>query len=359
MNPIFGTLIHSIGGVAASTCYVPFQKVKKWSWDSYWILQATFAWFVFPFLIGFLTIPNLTDVFSETSNEVLFNATLLGAVYGFGGMCFGFAIRHIGYSLTYTLSIGISAILGTIVPLIIDGELSEKFFEPGGYIIFFGMFVALIGIIICGVAGYRKEKDLKDNTTNKGEQLTFNMKKGLTLTIIAGVLSAVFGISLEVGAPVAEIAGKYGAGNFEGNANLILSTGGAFITNFIWFTIVGLKNKTLKELVDIKGVGQKSYISNVAMSILSGGLWYSQFFFYGIAHVQMGEYNFASWALHMSMLIFFSYIVGILMKEWKQVTKRTNSTLILALSILVISFIIMAYGSWLGSETTITTYEKN
>lgn len=214
------------------------------------------------------------------------------------------------------------------------------------------MFMALIGIIVCGVAGYRKEKDLKNNNANNAEPLTFNMKKGLTLTIIAGVLSAVFGISLEVGAPVAEIAGNYGAGNFEGNANLILSTGGAFITNFIWFTVAGLKNGTLKELVDVKGVGKKNFLLNFVMSILSGALWYGQFFFYGIAHVQMGAYKFASWVLHMSMLIFFSYIVGIIMKEWKQVTKRTNTTLIIALLILVASFVIMAYGSWMGSEIT-------
>lgn len=349
-NPILGTLIHAVGGVAASTCYVPFQKVKKWSWDSYWIVQASFAWFIFPFLIGFLTVPNLLDVFGDAPTDVLINATLLGAIYGFGGMCFGFAIRHIGYSLTYTISIGISAILGTIVPLILEGALIKKFNEPGGGIIFLGMFIALIGIIICGVAGYRKEKDLKASGASQGEALTFNMKKGLTLTLIAGVLSAVFGISLTVGAPVAEIAGNYGAGNFEGNASLILSTGGAFITNFIWFTVVGLKNGTLKEIVDVKGVGKKSFYLNLLMSILSGALWYGQFFFYGIGHVQMGEYGYASWVIHMSMLIFFSYIVGIIMKEWIQVTKKTYLTLILALVILIASFIIMAWGTVLGEN---------
>ncbi|MGB5665773.1 MAG: L-rhamnose/proton symporter RhaT, partial [Maribacter sp.] len=101
-NPLLGTLIHSVGGIAASTCYVPYQKVKQWSWNSYWIVQATFAWFIFPLLIGFLTVPNLLDVFNSSPTDVLINATVLGAIYGFGGMCFGFAIRHIGYSLTYT-----------------------------------------------------------------------------------------------------------------------------------------------------------------------------------------------------------------------------------------------------------------
>lgn len=347
-NPLLGTFIHGVGGVSASTCYVPYQKVKKWSWDSYWLLQASFAWFIFPFLIGFLTVPDLLGVFQNSDTSVLINATLLGAVYGFGGMCFGFAIKHIGYSLTYTISIGISAILGTLVPLAMHGEFTEKYNAPGGTTIFLGMFLALIGIAICGVAGYRKEADLKRNAVDGDSLPSFDMKKGLTLTIIAGVLSAVFGISLEVGAPVAALAGKYGAGNFEGNASLILSTFGAFTTNLIWFVTAGIKNKTLKELVDVKAIGAKSFGLNVGMSILSGALWYGQFFFYGIAHMQMGAFKFASWVIHMSMLIFFSYIIGIVMKEWTAVSKRTYSTLLFALLILVLSFFVMTYGSIQG-----------
>ena len=179
--------------------------------------------------------------------------------------------------------------------------------------------------------------------------LAFNMKKGLLLTLIAGVLSAVFGISLEVGAPVAEIAGKFGAGNFEGNASLILSTFGAFATNLVWFVTAGIKNNTLKELIDVKSIGKRNFRINFGMSILSGALWYGQFFFYGIAHVQMGAYKFASWVIHMSMLIFFSYIIGILMKEWVAVSKRTYTTLIVALIVLVISFVVMTYGSMQGA----------
>ncbi|MCW2119370.1 MULTISPECIES: L-rhamnose/proton symporter RhaT [Flavobacterium] len=347
-NPLLGTFIHGVGGVSASTCYVPYQKVKKWSWDTYWLFQASFAWFIFPFVIGFLTVPDLLGVFENSDTTILINATLLGAVYGFGGMCFGFAIKHIGYSLTYTISIGISAILGTIVPLIMHGEFVEKYNAAGGSTIFIGMFLALIGIALCGVAGYRKEADLKRNAVEGATLPSFDMKKGLTLTIIAGVLSAVFGISLEVGAPVAELAGKYGAGNYEGNANLILSTFGAFVTNLIWFLIAGIKNKTLKEFVDVKSIGAKNYGINAGMSILSGALWYGQFFFYGIAHVQMGAYKFASWVIHMSMLIFFSYIIGIVMKEWVAVSKRTYTTLLYALIILVVSFFVMTYGSMQG-----------
>ncbi|BDD02339.1 L-rhamnose/proton symporter RhaT [Persicobacter psychrovividus] len=348
-HPIIGTLQHAVGGVSASTCYVPFQKVKQWNWNSYWLVQAAFAWFIFPLVVGYITVPNLWEVFAASPTEVIRNAFLLGTIYGFGGMCFGYAIKEIGYSLTYTISIGISAILGTIVPLMMHGHLVSKFHEPGGNIIYLGMFISLIGIGLCGVSGYRKEKDLKALNIDSSVLPSFNMKKGFLLTLVAGVLSAVFGISLEVGAPIAEIAGQHGAGYFEGNANLMLSTMGAFATNLVWFVVVGIKQKTLKEIVDIKGLGSKAIGTNFSMSILSGALWYGQFFFYNMGHVRMGEFKFASWVIHMSMLIFFSYILGILMKEWSQVSKRTYNTLLFALGILIVSFLIMTYGSSIGT----------
>ncbi len=139
---------------------------------------------------------------------------LLGAVYGFGGMSFGFAIRHIGYSMTYTLAIGVSSIVGFLVPLFLQGRLTEFFTATGGGTLLIGIFLSLAGIFLCGAAGYRKERFLKSQ--NPGGQ-SFNMGRGLALTIFAGVLSGIFGVGLELAQPVSDIAAAHGAGHFEGN----------------------------------------------------------------------------------------------------------------------------------------------
>ncbi|GGW42101.1 hypothetical protein GCM10007383_28490 [Arenibacter certesii] len=263
-------------------------------------------------------------------------------------MAFGYAIGYIGFSLAYTISIGLSAVLGTIVPLLIHGTLEEHFSRSGGGIVLFGMILSMVGCFFCGWAGRKKERDLKERMNYDAS--AFNLKSGLMLAIFAGVLSAIFGISLEIGAPVTEVARQHGAGQFEGNANLLLSTSGAFVTNFIWFIIVGFRQKTIKELITVKMLGKRVWLQNLFLSILTGGLWYFQFFFYGMGHVGMGNFKFASWAIHMSMLIFFSYMVGIIMKEWKEVNKNTYSTLIVGLLILVISFVVISYGGVIGSE---------
>ncbi len=341
-NPIIGTGFHAIGGISASTCYLPFQKIRKWSWGTYWLVQAFFAWIVLPLVVGWLTVPGFFHILATAPKNVLWGAFLLGAVYGFGGMSFGFAIRHIGYSLTYTFAIGLSAILGTFVPLIVYGGLVEYFSAPGGMIILLGILIALLGVALSGLAGFRKEKDLK---AQLGEKVQFNMKMGLILVVIAGILSAVFNISLEHGQPISDMARENGAGHFEGNAKYIVSTSGTFLVNLVWFLVLGIRQKTLKEFSLKSGISLGNWMKNFFWSALSGALWFGQFFFYGLGHVKMGKFQFISWVLHMSMLIFFSYIVGVIMKEWRGVSSKTFKTLIVALAILILSFIVITYGS--------------
>lgn len=347
-NSLIGTLLHAVGGISAASCYLPSTKTKGWSWNTYWLAQSIFAWLVMPMLLAWLTVPNFFSIISEAPSKPFWMAFLLGGIYGFGGMSFGKAINHIGYSLTYTIAIGISAVVGTIMPLIVFGGLGDFFTKPGGNIVLLGMLLSIAGVVICGWAGFKKEKDLDSEKLNKAG---FNMMLGLGLTIIAGVLSGVFNLSLEYGQPIADMAAENGAGHFEGNAKLVVSTLGCFVVNFVWYIIVGFKQKTITEFLPNKNetVEKKeksNLLRNWLLSSLTGTMWCLQFFFYGLGHVRMGDYQFASWVLHMSMLIFFSYIVGVIMKEWKNVKKETYAILLVGLVVLIVSFCVTSYGSY-------------
>jgi L-rhamnose-H+ transport protein len=340
-NPILGTGLHALGGISAASCYIPYQKTK-WSWGSFWIVQMHFAWVFIPILIAFLTVPELVSVFREAPPSAILIPMLLGAIYGFGGMSFGFAIRHIGYSMTYTMAIGISSIVGFLVPLILQGRIIDFFTATGGGTLLIGIFLSLTGIYLCGAAGFRKERFLK--SANPSGQ-TFNMGRGLALTVFAGVLSGIFGVGLELAQPVSDIAAEHGAGHFEGNARIIIPSLGCYLTNIIWFVVAGIRNKTIRELNPRYASSSRTYTRNFLFSALGGTLWYIQFFFYGLGHVRMGNFMAASWVIHMSMLIFFSYIIGILMKEWKSLKKSIILVLIAGLLVLLASFIVMSVGS--------------
>jgi len=336
-DPIIGTGLHAVGGIAASTCYTPFEKISKWSWTAFWLVQAFFAWIVVPLILGIITVPHFFTILAHAPTDALWQAFLLGGLYGFGGMSFGFAIKHIGYSLTYTISIGISAVFGTITPMIINGTLIKNITEHGGSIMVGGMVIAILGVAICGYAGFRKDNEAKD--------MNFNMLLGLTLAIIGGLLSAVFNLSLVSGRPIANMAANQGASIFQKNAEYIVSTSGCFVVNLIWFLFLGFRQNKLNELLAFRKIGLKQFAKNYGLSALAGTLWMTQFFFFGLGQVFLEKFSYIGWLLHMTMLVFFGFIVGLFVKEWREVSNRTFYYLIGGLVVLFISFVIISYGT--------------
>ena len=129
-NPMLGVGLHAIGALFAATCYTPQKKVKGWSWQSYWITQASFCWFLLPILGAWLTIPHLMQVLHEAPSDAMLKSFGLGAAYGIGGTAFGISIRYIGFSLTYGLRDRVveclSSVLGTLIPPLVQAHSPRR-----------------------------------------------------------------------------------------------------------------------------------------------------------------------------------------------------------------------------------------
>ena len=344
MEVVNGVLYHAVGASGAALCYTPQKGVRGWSWQTYWLAQALICWLVLPLVVAYLTIPQLMDVLKEAPGSAMQRSFLLGMAYGIGGTAFGIAIRYVGFSLTYAIAVGISCVLGTLLPPLVHGTLGDVLKTDGAVFLIAGVAMGAIGIALCGVAGRNKEKDIAGDANNKTE---FSLAKGLPLCFLAGILSALYGFSLDQGQPIADVAEKYGAGNFQGNVIYIFSNTGAFISTLFYCLYLHSKEKTFNEYGNANG---NNLSSNYLLSILTGLLWYGQFFFYGLGHVRMGTYKFTSWAIHMIMLVLFSSVAGLLMKEWKQCSSKTLRWLVGALFVLVIAILLLTYGNYLGEN---------
>ena len=348
MSVITGVLFHATGASFASLCYTPQKKTIAWSWQTYWLAQAVFCWLLLPLIGAWITIPHLREVLIEAPKDAMYKSFVLGAAYGIGGTAFGLAIRYVGFSLTYAISVGISSVLGTLLPPLVHGQLGDVLSKAGSGWVMSGVAMGALGIAICGLAGRLKEKDLQ---RNKDLSSSFSLAKGLPLCLLAGVFSAVYGFALDQGQPIADVAVKYGAGHFQGNVIYIFTNTGAFFSTAIYCMYLHIKQKTFGEYQKLLGNEKPSALSlNYILAFITGLLWYSQFFFYGLGHTRMGEYKFSSWAIHMIMLVLFSSIVGLVLKEWMGVKGRTKWTLALAATILILAVLILTYGNYLGTE---------
>ncbi len=347
MSVLSGVLFHAAGAACASLCFVPQKKTRAWAWQTYWLAQACVCWVLLPILVAILTIPHLMTVLSLAPVSAVVKAFFLGAAYGIGGTAFGISIRYIGFSLTYAIAIGISCVLGTLLPPLVHQQLEEVFGKLGAGWVLGGIGVGLIGIVLCGQSGWYKDKDLDLNKNI----LTFDYAKGLPVCILAGVLSAFYGFALDQGQPIADIAAAYGAGNYQGNIVYVFANAGAFSTTLIYCSYLHITQKTFKEYTSLVKNQLPSFLRiNFLMAAITGSLWYAQFFFYGLGHVRMGSYKFSSWGIHMIMLVMFSLVAGVLLKEWTGCSKRTRITMGKAIIVLFIAVLMISYGNYLGKD---------
>jgi len=350
-NPLLGTFLHAFGAFAAALCYTPQQKLRGWSWQTYWLAQASICWLIAPIAGAWLTIPDLGQVLSAAPKHAMTITFLLGVVYGVGGTAFGLAIKHIGYSLTYAIAIGISCVLGTLAGPILGGTLQELIQKQGASWVMTGMLVGFAGTLLCGVAGRWKEQELLAGTGTTG---TFSLGKGLALCLLAGVLSAIYGVAVnDTGKPIAETAARFGAGHWEMNVVYIFSNTGAFCTTLAYTLWLGFRQKTFGEFRQPAGAVPGALRMNYAMALLTGCLWYSQFLFYGLGHVRMGQFKFSSWAIHMIMLILFSALAGVALREWHGRRLPTRAAIAGAIVVLVTAVLMLTYGNWLGEQAAI------
>ncbi len=87
-----------LGGLASASFYVPFRKVRGWSWETYWLAAGIVSWIVAPWLLAGLLTNNLLGVLQATPGPIILWTYAFGVLWGIGVLAFGMALRYLGMS---------------------------------------------------------------------------------------------------------------------------------------------------------------------------------------------------------------------------------------------------------------------
>ena len=328
MNLFLGLLIIAIGAFCQSSSYVPINKIKSWSWESYWIVQGVFAWLLFPLLGALLAVPageSLIGLFAGDLKASLLTV-LFGVLWGVGGLTFGLSMRYLGVALGQSIALGTCAGLGAILGPVFTGHAHDL---TSAVII--GVVVTVVGISIIGVAGAMKSSALPEDEKKQAVK-DFNFGKGILVALMAGFMSACFNIGLSFGEP---LSWSQSPDIFKSLPATLLVTFGGFLTNAAYCFFQNAKNKTWGDYrrKDLWG-------NNIMFCALAGLLWYSQFFGLSLGKGFLGDYPALitfSWCILMSLNVIFSNVWGILLKEWRGVSRKTVYVLVAGLLVLILS----------------------
>lgn len=385
-SQILGVFFHWLGGLASASFYIPYLGVRKWSWETYWLVGGVFSWIIAPMVLASLLVPDLFGVLKaawETSPNAVKWAYLFGAMWGLGGLTFGLTMRYLGIALGMAVALGYCAAFGTLMPPIFDGTFGEIAGKPAGQIILLGVAICLAGIAVTGMAGMSKEGELSEEE-KKAAVPEFSFFKGILVATFSGIMSAGMSYGFTAGEPIAKLAESALLASqsqilWRNLPVLVVVLWGGFTTNFLWCLILNIKNRSGHEYLalsrtvvaevsaaegiaqfDAEDLADRSGQSpprservpiglNYLLSATAGTVWYMQFFFYSMGKTQMGAYDFSSWTLHMASIIIFSSLWGIALREWKGTSSRTRIRLAIGLILLIGSTIVVGWGNYLNA----------
>jgi L-rhamnose-H+ transport protein len=308
---------HMVGAASAASFYAPISKVKRWTWESTWAVAGFFSWVLLPILVSAILLPDMQAFYGSLDAAVVLKTFLFGCMWGVGNVSYGLTMRYLGMSLGIGVAIGVTLVVGTIIPPLIHGQASELVHTRGGLLTLLGIAVALCGIFIVSVAGHRKEVALGS------EIREFNVKKGLMLAMLCGIFSSGMSFAIDAAKPIQASALLLGVKPlYSALPSYVIIMGGGGMVNFAYCFLRLISKKDLSLKADL-ALPAATLFQNGALAATGGIMWYLQFFFYawGAASIP-ASFAYVNWMLHMSGYVLFGGIVGLALGEWAGVGSK-------------------------------------
>ncbi len=342
-DPTLGIFIFMLGGLAGAVFYLPFSKVKKWAWESYWLIYALLGLIVVPWILAFTTSPNTIAVLEAAPRREILYCLVCGMLWGFGGLTWGLMIRYLGVGLGLAMGAGLTSAAGTLIPPMLKGQAAilAMFHSPGGQVSVVAAAVSLLGIICVGLAGRSKESELPDEAKKKAVA-EFNFRKGIMAAVFAGLMSSAMSFGLQGGPEIQKLALSTEPATaviWAGIPVLVVVLMGGFVVNGGWCILLNFRNRTLGDYVN----GSTPVLNNLFFAGIAGVIWCMQFVCFKTGEPRMGSTSYIGWAVLMASSIFFSQLLGILLGEWKGTGGKTRGLLATGLLLLIGSSVLAGY----------------
>ncbi len=235
---------HIVGAACAASFYAPIGKVKKWSWETTWALAGFFSWILLPIGVTLILLPDFGGFYAAMGAPLLLKVALFGAMWGVGNVSYGLTMRHLGMSLGIGVAIGVTLVVGTLVPPLIHGQAAMLFTTRSGLLTMAGVVVALIGVAIVSYAGHQKEMQIG------AEVREFNVKLGLLLAVMCGIFSSGMSFAIDAAQPMAAAARQIGVNPlYAALPSYVIIMGGGAIVNlsYCFIRLAALKRLSLRD----------------------------------------------------------------------------------------------------------------
>jgi L-rhamnose-H+ transport protein len=321
-----------LAGILQGLFAVPMKFAPRWNYENVWLAFSLSGMIVLPWLLTTATVPHTAEVYSLTSTAALFRIAGFGLCWGIGATLTGVGLTLLGIGLGLAIILGLSASLGSLIPLLILNP--QQLHTPRGHTYLLGTAIMLVGIAVCAKAGM-----LRDQARSGGGSVSRgSFLAGFAVCCLSGLFSSALNFSYAFGGEAVQRALQLGASPLwaTGVVTALAVTGG-FIANFVYCAYLLRKNRSIA----------KFWGGGSGIGLLCGGLmglfWFGGQSLYGVGSSHMGGLGVViGWPLLMGMIIITSNAAGLVTGEGRGTSVATGRYLAAGMLIILIALGILA-----------------
>ncbi len=338
--PLLGLLLIIIGGIMEGIFSLPLKYTPNWRWENIWGAGSLMALLLVPWPLALLTVPDLGAVYSQSSTGAMLLALIFGAGWGLGGIFFGLGLAAVGLSLGLSLIMGLIAVGGSIIPLLMQhpGQLTAT----PGLVLIGGITMMVVGLAVIAKAGSVKAT-AQANPQIAHDQPRVSFRLGLFYCIASGLLSALVKFGFIFGAPITQVALRHGTQPAAApNAVWALVFTANYVVNVLYCLYLLHRNGTFAVF---SAAGTARYW---VFAVCMGLVWAGGIVMYGMGATRVGEFG-AFWGFPTMLItsVLAGNAAGVLTGEWVGAPSRSKTLMVGGVTVLVVAVVILAYSNQL------------
>ncbi len=313
-----GIFILILSGICQGSFGLGYKKYSPLSWEAFWGVYSLFCLLVAA-AWTFIICPDMCSLILESGAYAFFIPFVCGMVWGVSTIAFSKSVLMIGMSLCFGVNMGISSVVGTVIPFI---NASGAVHASSAVYLAASIIITLIGITVITKAGLMKDKVQKTKST----------VPGILLAIISGLCSGIMNVGFDKASVIGELAKNDTAASAIQWFPVL--TGG-MAASVICCVVLMIKNKTISTFTE-KGAGVR-LLKLFATSIV----WFAALALYGISSKLLGDYGSSTgWLVFNAIALIVSSFWGLITGEWKN-AERAKKLLYAGDIILIVSWIFL------------------
>ena len=289
-----------LSGILMGSFAVPMKMARAWKFPHIWGMFSVIAMAVIPWLLVMLAVPGWTGVMGAVPGRGLVILLLLGLLWGVASLLYGLAVDLLGIALGYSIQLGLSIVIGAIIPMYGARSLSLR--SAGDAAFLGGLTLMVAGVVVCAQAGGANGKAAMAGAAR--------FRKGLIIAIAGGIGSPLLNIGIQYG--ISLIPRTPGAGLVEWVAwAVFLSAAAVSQAGFCFYRIHATREAALFRSREAR--------HDAAFVVVMSVVWAAGTFLYGSSAAGLGRLGTSvGWPVFIGMVVIASNAWGVALGEWKE-----------------------------------------